>query len=52
MKKVKLIVKKKPFYMTNFVIYKNLKENWMLINRWIILNIKIYKMNMKKSNNY
>lgn len=38
--------------MTNFVIYKNLKENWMLINRWRILNIKIYKMNMKKSNNY
>ena len=38
--------------MTNFVIYKNLKENQMLINRWRTLNIKIYKMNMKKSNNY
>ena len=52
MNKVKLIVEKKLFLMRNFVIYKKSKENQMLTNKWKTQNIQIYKMNMKKSNNY
>ena len=37
--------------MNSFVIYKNNKEDQMLINKQKTLNIKVYKMNQKKSNN-